>query len=200
MPEPYSSKIGLGRKVALLPAARATFLTMYLCVISASAMRTSGWKRRSISPWPGPPTSWWWNSQGTPSASSVITMSERRSPSVSSGGVGAEVGGVGDAARAQVCLGLLGHVARVARVCRARDRIDHVADQRQRALAVEGVDLRARGVGHEQHVRLGDLLKAADRGAVEAEPVAEGVLLGDRHPEGQVLPGSRHVGELEGHP
>ena len=88
MPEPFSSKIGLGRKVALLPAARATFLTMYLCVISASHICTSGWKRRSISPWPGPPTSWWWNSHGMPSASSVITISERRSPSVSIGGTG----------------------------------------------------------------------------------------------------------------
>src|SRR5438477_561493 len=140
MPEPFSSKIGFGRKVALLPAARATFLTMYLCVMSVSAMRSNGWKRRSISPWPGPPTSWWWNSQGTSSASSVITISERRLPSVSWGG---------------------------------------------------------NGVRHQEHVRLGDLLKAADRGAVEAEPVAERILLkaGDR--QRHVLPGARHVRELE---
>ena len=37
MPEPLSPKIGLGMKVAVLPAAQATFLMMYLNSISLSA-------------------------------------------------------------------------------------------------------------------------------------------------------------------
>ena len=112
-------------------------------------------------------------------------------------GLRAEVGCVGDAALPEVALRLLGDVARVARVGLTRDRVDHVADQRQRALAIEGIDPCCGGVGHQQHVRLGDLLEAADRGAVEAEPVAEGVVVeaGDR--ERHVLPCAGHVGELQ---
>src|SRR5215212_7049090 len=55
MPEPFSSKIGLGRNVAALPASLAVFLTTYLCNCRASAISSSGRKRRPISPWPGPP-------------------------------------------------------------------------------------------------------------------------------------------------
>ena len=111
--------------------------------------------------------------------------------------LGAEVDGVGNTALEQMALGLLRHVARVARIGLARDRVDHVADQRQRSRRVEGVDLRRRGIRHQQHVRLGDLLEAADRGAVEAEPIAEGVLVQAADRERHVLPCARHVGELD---
>ena len=88
MPEPFSSKIGLGMNVAVFPACLAVFLTTYLCNWSASAISSSGRKRRSISPWPGPPTSWWWLSVRMPSASSTKTIVPRRSLSVSLGGAG----------------------------------------------------------------------------------------------------------------
>ena len=53
-----------------------------------SAIRVSVWKRRSISHWPPEATSWWWNSHGIPSRSSVSTIAVRRSCSVSCGAVG----------------------------------------------------------------------------------------------------------------
>jgi len=41
MPEPLSPKSGFGMKVAVLPAAQATFLMMYLNIISWSAACSS---------------------------------------------------------------------------------------------------------------------------------------------------------------
>ena len=46
----------------------------------------------------------------------------------------------------------------------------------QRLVLTERVDHGRVGVGHEQHVRLLDLLEAADGGAVEPEPLLEHVL------------------------
>jgi hypothetical protein len=114
-------------------------------------------------------------------------------------GLGPEVHGVGDAARAQVLGGLDRDVAGVARVRLARDRVDHRADHRDRRRRVERVQDRRRRVGHQQHVRLVDLLEAADRRAVEADPVAERVLVEARERHSHVLPGARQVGELEVH-
>src|SRR5207247_9833979 len=47
-------------------------------------------------------------------------------------GLRSEVRGRGDAGRAQVCLGLLGHEARVARVRLARQWIEHAANDAER--------------------------------------------------------------------
>jgi hypothetical protein len=88
MPEPLSPKIGFGMNVAVLPWRRATFLTTYLYAITWSAIRVSVWNRRSISHWPPEATSWWWNSHGMPSRSSVSTISLRMSLSVSCGAGG----------------------------------------------------------------------------------------------------------------
>src|SRR5439155_14626634 len=62
---------------------------------------------------------------------------------------------------------------------------------------VERVYERGRRVGDEHHVGLRDLLEAADRRAVEAEPLVEGVLVErmDRQPD--VLPCAGQVDELE---
>ena len=114
-------------------------------------------------------------------------------------GLGAEVGDVGHAARAQMLLGLDRHVARVARVGLARDRVEHHAHERDRRRLVERVEDRGRRVGHQQHVRLVDLLEPADRRAVEADPLAERVLVERRERHPHVLPGSRQVGELQVH-
>ena len=74
--------------VADLPAAAATFLTTYFCSWRWSAILSSELKRTSISAWPGPPTSWCWNSQRRPIRSMVTTIRARRSPWVSPGGAG----------------------------------------------------------------------------------------------------------------
>src|SRR5919197_5638165 len=112
-------------------------------------------------------------------------------------GFGPHVTRVGDPRREQVALRLDRHVARVARVGLTRDRVDDVADDRQRLLLVEGVDDRGPRVWHEDHVGLRDLLEAADRRAVEAEAVGERVLVERVDRQAEVLPGTREVGELE---
>ena len=111
--------------------------------------------------------------------------------------LGSEVGDVGDAGGDQVLLGLLGDEPRVAGVRLAEHRIRDRADQRQGRARVVRVDERGRGVGNQQHVRLVDLLKAADRGAVETEAGLEvaGVQRADR--QRHVLPRAGQVDELQ---
>ena len=53
-------------------------------------------------------------------------------------------------------------------------------------MLAEGVDHRRVGVGHEQHVRLLDLLEPPDRGSVEPEALLEDVL-------GELMGGDREV-------
>ena len=91
-------------------------------------------------------------------------------------GFGPEVRGVGDAGAREVVLGLLRDVARVAAVGLAGDRVLHEAVDVQRLVLRERVDHRGVGIGDQEHVRLLDLLEAADRRAVEAEAVLEDVL------------------------
>jgi len=45
MPDPLSPKIGLGMKVAVLPALQASFLTMYLNFIMSSPAASNEAKR-----------------------------------------------------------------------------------------------------------------------------------------------------------
>ena len=110
---------------------------------------------------------------------------------------GPHVRRVGDAGRAQILLRPRCDPARILRVALAGERVGDLADERQRRRFGERVENRRRGVGHEQHVRLGDPLPAADGRAVEAEPLVEGGLVegGDR--QRHVLPGPEQVAELE---
>ena len=64
-------------------------------------------------------------------------------------------------------------------------------------MLAEGVDDRSVGVGHEDHVRLLDLLEAADRRAIEPVALVEPILgqLGDRHRE--VLGQAREIAKPE---
>jgi hypothetical protein len=64
---------------------------------------------------------------------------------------------------------------------------------------VERVDDRGRGIRDQDHVRLGDLLKATNRGAVEAKALLERLLLETVDRQRDVLPGAGEVGELEVH-
>ncbi len=96
-----------------------------------------------------------------------------------------------------MALGLLGHEPRVTSIRLAEHRVGHRADQRQSRARVVGVDERAGGIRHQQHVRLMDLLEPADRGAVEPQARAEvfGVERAER--QAHVLPGPRQIDELE---
>ena len=97
----------------------------------------------------------------------------------------------------QVVLRLLGDVAGVAGVRLTRDGVAHEAVDVQGLVLAERVDDSGVGVGHEEHVRLLDLLEAPDRRAVEAEAVLErpcGQLVGRN---GKVLHKPRQVAEAE---
>ena len=111
--------------------------------------------------------------------------------------LGAEVRRVGDPGAAQVRLGALRDAPRILAVRLARERIGDLADQRERRHLGRRVEDRARGVGHQQHVALGDPLPAADRGAVEAEPVLESRLVEAADRQRDVLPRAEQVAELQ---
>ena len=112
-------------------------------------------------------------------------------------GLGPDVAGVGDAGRPQVLGRLARHEARVAAVGLAGERVVHEAVDRQRLPGAEGVDERGVGVGDQDHVRLLDLLEAADRRPVEADALVEqlGRELAGRHRE--VLHQARQVAEAD---
>ena len=98
---------------------------------------------------------------------------------------------------AEVGLGLLRHVARVAAVGLTRDRVVDEEVDVQRLVRAERVDERAVGVGQQQHVRLVDRLEAADRRAVEAQAVGERVLAERRRRDGEVLHDAGQVAEAD---
>ncbi len=102
-------------------------------------------------------------------------------------GFGAPVGGVGDAGALQVVLRLAGDVAGIAAVGLAGHRVLHEAVEQQRLVGQERVLERCLGIGHQDHVRLLDLLEAADRRAVEADTVLEHGLVQLVSRDGEVL-------------
>ena len=111
--------------------------------------------------------------------------------------LGPEERRVGDAGRDQVLLCAAGDAARVAGVRLAGDRVEDLADERERRRGRERVEHRRLRLRHEQHVRLGDALPAADRGAVEAEALVERRLVERRQRQRHVLPRPEQVAELQ---
>ncbi len=109
--------------------------------------------------------------------------------------LGAEEGGVADAAAAQVVLGLAGDVARVAGVRLAGQRVVHEEREVQRLAGPERVDHGGGRVGQQQHVRFVDLLEAADRGAVEHQSVAEDLRVKGLRRDREMLHRPRQVAE-----
>ena len=91
-------------------------------------------------------------------------------------GLGPEVGDVGDPRPLQIVLGLAGDVARVAGVELAGQRVLHEGVDHECRVLGEGVHDRGVRVRNQDHVRLLDLLEAADRRAVETEALLEGIL------------------------
>ena len=74
---------------------------------------------------------------------------------------------------------------------------DDLAQERERRRLRERVEDGGGRVRHEQHVALGDPLPAADRGAVEAQPVLEGGLVEPGDGQRDVLPRPEQVAELQ---
>ena len=110
---------------------------------------------------------------------------------------GPEVGRVGDARLGEIRLSAASDPAGVAPVALVRHRVGDLADERERRRLGEGVEDRARRVGHQQHVRLRDPLPAADRRAVEAEALVEGRLVERAQRQRHVLPAPEQVAELQ---
>ena len=103
--------------------------------------------------------------------------------------------GIGDPGALEIIDRLAGDVARIAGVVLAGDRILDVADHRQRGEGREGIDDRRVGLGDEEHVTLVDALPAAEARAVEAEAVAERILLELPDRDREMLPGTEEVGK-----
>src|SRR5690606_30138278 len=89
----------------------------------------------------------------------------------------------------------LGDAARVTRVRLVRDRIDHVAQDRERRRLEERIEDGRRRIGLHQHVRRVHRAPTGDRRAVGAETLLHALLQAlDR--VGQVLPLTEEVDEL----
>ncbi len=108
-----------------------------------------------------------------------------------------EIGGVADARRLQVHLGLLRHRTRVAVVRRVVVRVENVAHDGERRVLEERVDTRGRWIRHQKHVGLVDGLPARDRRAVEHRAVLEERLVDHREIKCDVLHLAAHVGEAQ---
>src|SRR3989440_570172 len=108
-----------------------------------------------------------------------------------------EIGDVADAGRLEVLLRFLRDETGVARILLLRNRIDDVADERQRRVLHEGVHHGGVGVGHDQHVAGVDRHPASDGRPVETETLFEHGLgqFGDR--DAEVLPESHEIHELQ---
>ncbi len=104
-----------------------------------------------------------------------------------------------DAALREVALGLAGHIARIPAVGLAAPRLDDVARQDQGRDLERRVDIGRRRVGHEQHVRLVDVLETTDARAIEADAVDEQVFakILDRDAEMLGLSGQVHETQVD---
>ena len=93
----------------------------------------------------------------------------------------------------EVVLGLAGHVARVARVRLAGERIVHEEVEVHRLGCAERIDARGLGVGQQHHVGFVDRLEAAHRRAVECQTVLEDTLVEGGRRDREVLD---HTGQI----
>ena len=89
----------------------------------------------------------------------------------------AEERGVPDPGALEERLGLAGDVPRVTGVRLAGQRVVHEEGQVQGRVLAERVHDRAGRVGHQEHVRLVDLLEPPDRGAVEHAALGEDLVV-----------------------
>src|SRR5207248_5392606 len=99
----------------------------------------------------------------------------------------------------QELLGLLRDIPRITRVGLAGEWVDDIADQVESLHLEHRIDEHARRVRHEQHVALVDVLKPADRRAIEADAVTEESLrqLFDRDREVLPRPGQVYEAQVD---
>ena len=89
--------------------------------------------------------------------------------------------------------------ARVPIVRLARDRIDDGANETERRLRIEDIDPCRRRIGDDEHVARVDGAPAANTRAVEAEAIGEYLLVVFGEGGGEMLPGTRQIGEFKIH-
>ena len=106
---------------------------------------------------------------------------------------------VSDAGGQEVFFGPLGDAARIAGVGFLGAGLGDGAGQREGGGGHEGVDEGGGRIGHGQHVAGFDRFPAADRRAVEAQAIAEGVFGQFADRQGEVLPGAEGIDELHVH-
>src|SRR5690606_2059417 len=87
----------------------------------------------------------------------------------------------------QVSLGALCDTARIAVVAFARNRVEDVAENYQRGLCKERIDMDGLRIRHENHVGLVDGLPASDGRAVEHDTIGEHVFVDQTSIHGDML-------------
>ena len=112
-------------------------------------------------------------------------------------GLGSEDCLIADAGLLQIGLSFASDRARVALIRLVGQRLEHVAEDCQRALGEERIEHRRIRVRHQFHVRLVDRLPAGNRRAVEHDAVGEGLLVHDLGVHRDVLHLPPRVGEAE---
>ena len=112
-------------------------------------------------------------------------------------GFGTEIGGIADAGRLEVCLGLAGDVARIAAVVFLGDRIEDIADEREGRDGGKRIHLGGGRIGNDDHVGGVDRLPAADGRTVKALTFFKDVFAEFAHGDGKMLPDTDKVHELE---
>jgi len=108
-----------------------------------------------------------------------------------------DVARVRDSALVQGGNRFLGYTARIARVFLSRFGVGDVGQDTDGRLLEEGVEAGRLGLRHREHVRLVDVLPAADARTVKPQPVPEGPFVDLVHGIGAVLPGAEEVAELQ---
>src|SRR5438045_4218756 len=108
-----------------------------------------------------------------------------------------EEGRVRNTGALQMRFGFFGDAARVAVIRLTRDRVDDGANQAERWFGVKNINPGRARIGNDEHVAGIDRAPAADTGAVEPEAIGENflVIFGERG--GEMLPGTRQIGEFE---
>ncbi|MNT37441.1 hypothetical protein D3C72_1735800 [compost metagenome] len=110
---------------------------------------------------------------------------------------GAKVANRGKTGLPEVQLGLACDMARIARVRLVQDRVQHVADQRQRWCRAKRIDECRGRVRPDQHVGLVYFLEPTNGRPVEPDAGREQIVVDFRQRDREMLPCAGQVGEPE---
>ena len=98
-----------------------------------------------------------------------------------------------------VGFGFASHIARIAFVGLEGDRVVDVTGEDECRDVSNRINEGGFGIGHQEHVRFVDLLKAADGGTVEWQSFREKLFIEAAHGDREVLPGAGHINEAHVH-